>query len=84
MGDVLDSNGNPYYKKLEIDSIFYSPYTFDVARVLSWGNSVVKVNIYAAFGHVDPELNCNLLSATEQPRLDDRKYTSTPWRIYCI
>ena len=70
MGDVLDSNGNPYYKKLEIDSILYNPYTFDVARVLSWGNSVVKVNIYTAFRYVDPELSCNPLSATEQPRLD--------------
>ena len=65
MGDVLDSNSNPYYKKSEIDNILYKPYTFDVARVLSWGNSVVKFNIYAAFRHVDPELNCDLLSATE-------------------
>ena len=70
MGDVLDSNSNPYYKKLEIDNILYKPYTFDVARVLSWGNSVVKVNIYTAFRHVDHELNCNPLSTTEQPRLD--------------
>ena len=70
MGDVLDARDNPYYKKLEIDNILYKPYTFDVARVLSWGNSVVKVNIYIAFRHVGLELNCNPLSTTEQLMLD--------------
>ena len=70
MGDVLDAQGSPYNKKLEIDDIFYNPYTYDVARVLSWNNIMVRVNIYTACSHIGPELNCNLLSATEQPRLD--------------
>jgi hypothetical protein len=48
LADVLDSQGNPYYKNLKIDDIVYNPYTLDVGRVLSWNDSVVRVNVYAA------------------------------------
>jgi hypothetical protein len=69
LADVLDSQGNPYYKKLKVDDIVYNPYTLDVGRVLSWHDSVVKVNVYAAYRFVTPEENRNPVSATEQPRL---------------
>ena len=69
LGDVLDSEGNPYYKKLKIDDIVYKPYTWDIARVLFWKNSKVKVNVYAGYMSVDPERRIHPISASEQPRL---------------
>ena len=71
LGDVLDSEVSPYYKKLEIGDIFYNPYTWDVARVLSWKNSKVKVNVYAAYRSVDHEHYIHPFSASEQPRLKE-------------
>ena len=70
MGETLDAQGNPYYKKLETDNIVYNPYTWGVARALSWNDSVIKVNIYVAYRYVDPEYNCNPIGATKKPRLD--------------
>ena len=70
MADVLDSQGNPYYKKLEIDDIVYSPHTLTLGRVLSWNDSVVRVNVHAAYRFVNPENNYNPVSTTEQPRLE--------------
>ena len=70
LADVLDSQGNPYYKKLEIDDIIYNPYTLDLGRVLSWKDDKVRVSVHAAYRFVEPERNRNPLSATEQPRLD--------------
>jgi hypothetical protein len=65
LADVLDSQGNPYYKKLEIDDIIYNPYTLGLGRILSWKDSRVRVNVHAAYRFVNPERNSNPLSATE-------------------
>ena len=48
MGNVLDTKGNPYYKKLEIDDIIYDPYIWDIDIILSWKGKEVKVDITAA------------------------------------
>ena len=69
MGDVLDSEGNAYYKKLKIDDIVYKPYTWDITRVLFLKNSKVKVNVYTGYRSVDPERRIHPTSASEQPRL---------------
>ena len=71
MGDVLDSEVSPYYKKLEIGDIFYNPYTWDVARVLSWKNSKIKFNVYAAYRFVNHERRIHHFSTSEQPRLEE-------------
>ena len=71
LGDVLDSEVNPYYKKLEIGDIVYNPYTWDVARVLSWKNSKVKVNVYAAYRFIDHERRIHPFSASNQPRMEE-------------
>ena len=69
LGDVLDTHGKPYHKKLDIDDIAHNPYTWAVGRVLSWKVKEVKFNITSAYGVVDIRLNRSLDSESEQPRL---------------
>ena len=48
-GNALDRCGNPFYKRLQINDCVYSPSRREFARVFSWSESEVNVEVISAY-----------------------------------
>ena len=48
-GNALDRCGNPFYKRLQINDCVYSPDLREFARVFSWTESEVNVEVISAY-----------------------------------